>query len=276
MADPTPPPFSSAGGGIVYVYEKGEDGAVRITLAGTTPGPGRPELRPVLLDAGKKRYLPESIPGGGWSGLSGGPIVALSRWRMDPKVLPAERVALIGIEAMTPEFHRAAGREATERARKAGVEVLPWPEVGQNYSFRLTTTDGRVIRSEGLKGKVVLIDCWAAWCSPCMALVPDLKQMYTRWHKDGLEIIGVSFDQDPENVRRASKEHRMSWPQVLVPTEGKARQLWQEAAGIESIPRVLVIDRAGVLRFDKPDKLEEVVARLLGVSEQQAPGRSKP
>jgi hypothetical protein len=45
---------------------------------------------------------------------------------------------------------------------------------------------------------------------------------------DGLEIIGVSLDQDAETVRKASKEHGMTWPQVLVPVEKKARQLWQE------------------------------------------------
>jgi thiol-disulfide isomerase/thioredoxin len=275
MVDPTTTGGMMATAGIVYFYEKGPDGAARITLAGATSGPSHPEYRPVLLDAGKKRYLPESLEGG-LSGLSGGPVVALSRWRMDPKILPAEKAALIGIEALTPEFHRAAAREAVERARKAGVEVLPWPEVGRAYAFRLTTIDGRVLRSEDLKGKVVVIDCWATWCSPCMALVPELKRLYKQWHKDGLEIIGVSLDQHLENVRNASKEHGMSWPQVLVPVERKARQLWQEAAGIESIPRVLVIDRAGVLRFDGSDRLEEAITQLLRTPKQKPPTRSKP
>jgi uncharacterized protein (TIGR03067 family) len=276
MIDPTPPPVSMASAGIVFLYHQDQDGAARITLAGATPGPKRPEYRPVLLDAGKKRYLPESVGASGSSGLSGGPIVALSRWRMDPKVLPAHKVALIGIEALTPDFHLAAAREAAERARKAGVDVLPWPEVGKAYAFRLTTIDGRVLRSEDFKGKVVVIDCWATWCSPCMALVPELKRLHERWHKDGLEIIGVSFDRSAETVRDASKSRGMTWPQVLVPTEGKARQLWQEAAGVESIPRVLVIDRAGVLRFDTSDKLEEIVARLLRAPKQQSAARSKP
>jgi thiol-disulfide isomerase/thioredoxin len=163
-----------------------------------------------------------------------------------------------------------------ERARKAGVAVLPWPEVGQAYAFRLTTVDGRVLRSEDFKGKVVVIDCWATWCSPCMSLVPELKRLHQRWHKDGLEIIGVSLDQSAEIVRKAAQENGMTWPQVLVPAKGKARQLWQDAAGIESIPRVLVIDRAGVLRIDGPQKLEEAIARLLRASQQQPPDKSKP
>ena len=98
---------------------------------------------------------------GGGSGRGDGVAVALSRWRMDPKVLPAKKVARIGIEALTPEFHRAASRAAAERAARAGVEVLPWPDVGQRYSFALTTVDGKRLRSKDLKGKVVLLDCWS-------------------------------------------------------------------------------------------------------------------
>src|SRR5207248_7770683 len=123
-----------------------------------------------------------------------GDCVGLYRWRMDPNVLPAQNVALIGIEAVTPESHRIAAREALERAKTAHIEVLPWPETGEPYPFTLTTIDGRKIRSEELKGKVVLIDCWATWCSPCMALMPELKTLYEKWHKHGLEIVGVSLD----------------------------------------------------------------------------------
>jgi len=89
--------------------------------------------------------------------------VALGRWRMDPKMLPAEKISLVGIEALTPEYDRWAARAALQRARKEGVEVLPWPEVGQPFDFILTASDGRKLRSADLRGKVILIDCWATW-----------------------------------------------------------------------------------------------------------------
>ena len=42
----------------------------------------------------------------------------------------------------------------------------------------------------------MLIDCWAGWCSPCMAKMPRLKALYERRRADGFEVIGVNFDHD--------------------------------------------------------------------------------
>jgi thiol-disulfide isomerase/thioredoxin len=124
---------------------------------------------------------------------------------MDPNILPAQKIARMGIEAVTSDANRMAAREALERAKIAKIEVLSWPEVGKAYSFTLTTTDGRKIRSDDLIGKVVVIDCWATWCSPCMALLPELKALYEKWHQQGLEIVGVSLDRDVDAVQRICK-----------------------------------------------------------------------
>ena len=263
MVEPTTPPTSMATSGIVFVYEKDRDGAAFITLASALAGNRRPEYRPVLLDAGGKRYLPETAPGGGYSRKSDGIIASLTRWRMDPKVLPAEKVSRIGIEGMTSEYHRIAARAALERARKEGIEVLPIAEIGKPFDFVLTTTDGKKVRGRDLRGKVVLIDCWATWCSPCMALMPELKELYEQSRKDGLEIVGVSFDQDAAKFKKTCAKLELPWPQVIVPHDEKTRQLWQEVTGIGSIPRLFLIDREGVLRADTPSKLKEEVTRLL-------------
>lgn len=264
MIEPTTPPSSMATLGIVFIYERERDGAAFITLAAALRGLIPPEYRPVLLDAEGKRYLPTSATGGGGtSGRMGGPIVVLSRWRMDPKALPADKVAHIGIEAMTPEYHRITARAALERARKVGIEVLSCPEIGKPIDFDFTTTDGKRVRSRDLRGKVILIDCWATWCSPCRALLPELKDLYDKSHKDGLEIIGVSFDQDAAKFKKTCEKEELTWAQVLVPSDEKTRRLWEEITGIGGIPRLFLIDRQGVLRADNPAKLKEEIARLL-------------
>jgi RNA polymerase sigma factor (sigma-70 family) len=100
------PPNLMAAIGIVYIFEKGIDVAAYLTLAATLPDHRQPEFRPVFLDAAGKRYIPTLFGASGSSGLRNGPIVALSRWRMDRKELPAEKIARIGIEGVIPKEDR--------------------------------------------------------------------------------------------------------------------------------------------------------------------------
>src|SRR5262249_31208249 len=126
-----------------------------------------------------------------------------------------------------------------------------------------TSIEGKKIRAANLRGKVVVIDCWSTTCSPCMEKMPKLKALYEKYHKDGLEIIGISLDLDAETVRKACASNRLTWPQVLVPVEEEPRDVWYKASEMRGIPRLLVIDRNGVLRADCwPDQLEAKLSAL--------------
>src|SRR5262249_15909282 len=143
--------------------------------------------------------------------------------------------------------------DALNRAKKLGVEVLPFPEIGLVYEFVLTTADGKIIRSKDLRGKVVLIHCWDMWpgtASQSQNLQP--KELYQQHRKDGLEIVGVCLEHEkaPVPARQVLQAHPLDWPQILVPTEEKKKELWDEVLGIEGLPRLLLLDRSGVLRAD--------------------------
>lgn len=99
---------------------------------------------------------------------------------------------------------------------------------------------------EKLRGKVVLVDFWASWCSPCIAEMPNVVATYQKLHGKGFEVIGISLDQDKEAMEGSIKKLGMPWQQYF---DGKG---WQNtistAFGIDSIPAAWLIDKKGMLR----------------------------
>jgi RNA polymerase sigma factor (sigma-70 family) len=238
-------------------FDTEPSGALLVTMAYRSKE-GALEYRPVAFDAQRKRYPLESDGGGGHED------IRLYRFRLDPKLLPDAKVAFLGFEYLSADGRKIAASDAAEHLRKAGMEPLPWAEIDKPYDFVLTTMDNKKLRSRDLKGKVVLIDCWATWCSPCMAKMATLKPLYEQYHKEGLEIVGICFDHKVTTAQKAIDKHGLAWPQVLAPADETVRGLWERAAGIESLPRLLLIDREGILRAECGcADLSEQIAKLM-------------
>jgi thiol-disulfide isomerase/thioredoxin len=109
---------------------------------------------------------------------------------------------------------RAAEGAAAEISRigalrklKIGAPAIP---------IAATSYQGRKIRfPQDYKGKVVLIDFWAAWCNPCRMEMPNVIKTYEELHKKGFEIIGVSLDNEREKFQGYLKDNgKMEWPQL--------------------------------------------------------------
>ncbi|MDA8693138.1 AhpC/TSA family protein [Saprospiraceae bacterium] len=81
-------------------------------------------------------------------------------------------------------------------------------------SIELADSSGQMITLESLKGKYTLIDFWASWCGPCLLQIPDLKDAYKEFNKDGFEIVGVSVDNNGSRWKKAIIKYEMAWPQL--------------------------------------------------------------
>jgi cytochrome c biogenesis protein CcmG, thiol:disulfide interchange protein DsbE len=94
------------------------------------------------------------------------------------------------------------------------------------------------------RGKVVLLNFWATWCSPCLIEVPHFVVWQQAYGKRGLQVIGVSMDDDAQLVRAAYHRYRLNYPVVM--GDEKLAEMY---GGIFGLPVTLLIDRSGRIRF---------------------------
>jgi len=110
-------------------------------------------------------------------------------------------------------------------------------------AFSLAALDGRPLTLAHLRGKVILLNFWATWCAPCQIEMPTFSAWQTQYGRQGLQVIGISMDDDPALARRAVERLRVSYPVAM----GNAR-LGARYGGVLGLPLTFLIDRQGIVR----------------------------
>ena len=140
------------------------------------------------------------------------------------------------------------------------------PMVGKpTPPLKFKALDGREVDLEKLRGKVVLLDFWATWCPPCLEEIPNVRAAYERFHKEGLEIVGISFDADRQRLEDVVKRENLPWPQYF---DGAGKEAAPgKTFGIRHWPTMWLLDRNGVVRYISAGAgLEGKIAALLKTS----------
>jgi thiol-disulfide isomerase/thioredoxin len=179
----------------------------------------------------------------------------------DPEM--AKLRAWPGYQALVREIE--AENLARARARMKGQldRRLDLP-----LDFKVEDLDGKPLSVGDLKGKVVMLDFWGTWCKPCVEAIPALAQLYERYHAQGLEIIGLDYEQnapDPEtakqHVKRFVKESRIPYHIAI----GDPALL--EKLNVQAYPHTILVDRSGkarvVMTGGGPDALETLASAVL-------------
>lgn len=141
------------------------------------------------------------------------------------------------------DFAEDADAEQIKRALQQFSGRLNMPSVGDTMELKFKAVDGRDVDLAALKGKVVLVDFWATWCGPCVQELPNVKKAYERFHDKGLEIIGISLDDDKTKLDAFLRKNELPWPQAF------SGDGWDDATakkyGIQSIPAMFLIGKDG-------------------------------
>jgi peroxiredoxin len=130
--------------------------------------------------------------------------------------------------------------------------------------FTLKSLAGETVNLRGLEGqKVVIVNFWATWCGPCRREIPDFNEVYSRYRDRGVEILGVSVDQEAENVVPPFlRGNPMAYPVLL----GSPELTYEY--GIRGLPTTFIIDRSGkiasrIVGMTSAARLEAELAKLL-------------
>jgi len=110
-------------------------------------------------------------------------------------------------------------------------------------NIELPDADGNLISLESLRGKYVLVDFWATWCTPCIREIPNLKKLYEKYHSKGFEIYSISLDYDYNAWLNGLIMYELNWINVS-DVEGSPTAIQM---GVRYIPHTFLLDPDGVI-----------------------------
>jgi cytochrome c biogenesis protein CcmG/thiol:disulfide interchange protein DsbE len=117
--------------------------------------------------------------------------------------------------------------------------------------FTLRTVDGSSSLSlKDLRGRVVVIDFWASWCSPCRKSLPRLAELET--HEQRVKVLAVNVDDQRINAVEFLKRNKLKITSVYDANKDVAGNY-----DIPAMPSALIVDKSGIVRFVHPGYSEK-------------------
>jgi thiol-disulfide isomerase/thioredoxin len=148
-------------------------------------------------------------------------------------------VAALALGILTLPIFLTGGHvdEAAEAHQGGGSCKAEGPA---NLNFTLKDMNDADYRMNDLKGKVVLVNFWASWCAPCLAEIPEFIKVREAYHDKGFEIVGISTDDTPEQLRAFAEKHKTNYP--LLQVTGEVEEAFGPVFGL---PTSVLVARDG-------------------------------
>jgi thiol-disulfide isomerase/thioredoxin len=165
-------------------------------------------------------------------------------------------LVLLGATVVLAALAGWTSPSATDSHPAASAPVSVW---------KLQDVNGKTVSSADFKGKIVVLDFWATWCSPCRAEIPGFIELQKEYGKNGVAIIGASVDGADElaAVKKFAERFGINYPVVLADQETV-----RAFGGVDVIPTTFIIDRDGRIvsrhmGFTEKAELEKEIKMLL-------------
>lgn len=170
---------------------------------------------------------------------------------------------LKGLELLKAQSTQKLGAQSKESLKKGlpnlrhlslDDERVPLTEAASNNvgkvapTFQATTLEGKALNLADSRGKVVLLYFWSLSCKPCLSSIPELKKDYDEVRKadPNFTMIGLSMDSIDLPVQQRVAQDQLPWVQVRIGEDSRIASDY----GVRGVPRFVLIDREGYIRYD--------------------------
>ena len=140
--------------------------------------------------------------------------------------------------------------------------------VGKKLDLEGTFLDGKPLKWDDYRGKIVLVEFWATWCGPCRMELPHIKRSYQSYHSKGFDVVSISVDDDKRAVESYVKEQTIPWPVMFSdsPDQRGFNNPLTTKLGVFGVPCSLLVDKEGkVLSLQaRGPALRRELEKLLG------------
>ena len=196
-----------------------------------------------------------------------------------------KRNAIVFVALFAAILFMLASGKYLDRVRKHGPLKLVGNVQGvQAPDFALMSLDGSKVKLSDYRGKAVLLNFWATWCSPCRVEMPWFEDLQKQYGKDGLVVLGIAMDDsEPAKIAQFASELGVNYP-VLLGTD----QVSDDYGSVQYLPTTFYIGRDGVIvdkltglldRKDIEDAVKKALnttSKTVSVEQRQADAEVKP
>jgi peroxiredoxin len=136
-------------------------------------------------------------------------------------------------------FVSSSGGEEDDLFEKIGAKQMKVKKMAPNFS--LEDLNGQKVKLKNLKGKVIFLNFWATWCSPCKEEMPSMETLW-QWYKGkDFLLLGIAVDYGGVKTVKEYIERQHYTFRVLIDSRSKTLDRYE----VKAIPTTLMIDKKG-------------------------------
>ncbi|MEV1064322.1 TlpA disulfide reductase family protein [Streptomyces sp. NPDC050263] len=155
-------------------------------------------------------------------------------------------VAALLLSACTSGGTAGGGGDTNFVMGKDGISTAEKGERAAVPDLSGETIDGKQLDVSAYKGKIVVLNVWGSWCSPCRAEAPGFQKVYQDLQADGVQFVGINTrDTKAANAVAFDKQFGITYPSLYDPTGKLMLRFAKGTLNPQAIPSTLVIDREG-------------------------------